>query len=177
MKALQLTPLAKVRIWCGRATHGSVFKGSVTRRVDGAPEATPGLSSVALEAFVPRGARAEYGLLGFTFEASAVKDLDVEVQYSEGQGDSWPESLAKQIDDVRLGLPREYANRVLDAASAFATRLLPPGRLKVVEAAHGLVGSSGEVFRRLTIGALSLLQAGHRADDEVIALLEGILVG
>jgi hypothetical protein len=134
--------------------------------------------SVTLEAYVPRGGRAEYGLLGINFERDRTNLLHIEVPYAEGEGSPWPDSLGNQVDDVRLGLPREYARSTLNALVDFGARQFPPGTLKIIEAAHGLIGSNAEFFRRLAVGALTLmLDDRQRADKEMSALLKGLIIG
>lgn len=176
MKVLQLTPLASARVTHSQMTPGARFTGSVHARVGTDSRAALGASRVTLEALVPRGGRADYGLLGFAFEPAPAPTLDVEVRYSEGNGAAWPESLAHDVDDVRLGLPLEYAGPVLSAATSFSTNRFPPGKLVVVEAGHGAVGSSAEVFRRLTLATLSLMPGRAIAEEELISLLRGLLV-
>lgn len=175
-KALQLTPLAKVRICWGRVSAPVASSGSVSCHVEGDAQAKLSTSNVTVEAFVPRGAFAQYGLLGLVFDERPGTVLDIDVPYSTESGMPWTDSLAQRVDEVRMGLPFEYAESILLAATSFASHRLPPGRLAVVDAAHGLVGSSAELFRRLTLATLSLMQSGSREDEEVKALLKGILV-
>jgi hypothetical protein len=176
MKTLQLTRFAKARIWFGGATLGFASSGSVRQHVTSNDQARFAAAKVTLEALVPRGARAEYGLLGLSFDARSTTTLDVEVEYSDGNQAPWLDSLARQIDDVQLGLPHEYATSVLETAASIATHRFPPGRLETVEAAHGAVGSSADFFRRLTVGVLSLMHIGSSPDEELATLLKGILI-
>lgn len=176
MKTIHLTPVAKARIWFGMATPGFSSSASVYSCVECDAHARLASSRVTLEALVPRGAYAQYGLLGLMFGERPTKTLEVEVHYSGSNEVPWLESLARQVDDVRLGLPLEYANSVLTTAASFALHRLPPGRLEAVESAHGIVGSSADIFRRLTLGILSLMQSPPAADEDLRALLKGILV-
>jgi hypothetical protein len=178
MRVLPLTPLAKARIWFQSAIPAFISAGTVSKQVDGDPKASLNAGHVTLEAFVPRGGRAEYGLLGINFQRDRTNLLQVEVPYSEEDGGLWLDSLGKQVDEVRLGLPHEYATPTLDAAIELGAHRFPPGTIKVVEAAHGLIGSSAEFFRKLATGALTLLLDGRqREDNDMTALLKGLLIG
>jgi hypothetical protein len=175
---LQLTPLAKARVWSRSDIPEFVQVGTVSKQIDGAPLSSVKAGCVTVEAFVPRGGRAEYGLLGMVFERDRTGSLQVEVPYSEYKGAAWLESLGSVADDVRLGLPYEYAGPILDAAIEFGTHRFPPGTIKVVHAAHGFVGSSPRLFQRLATGVLMLLVEDRELEDEhMITVLKGLLVG
>lgn len=149
----------------------------MAREVEADPAASIAMTRVTLEAFVPLGAMAQYGLLGVCFEPTGDKVLRIEVPYSNEAGGSWPDSLAEGVDDVRLGLPSEFAKVVLDAAADSASRRFPPGSLRIVEAAHGMVGSSPNFFRRVIICVLELMHERHLEDSDMAALLRAGLTG
>jgi hypothetical protein len=149
VSVLQLTPYATARIWYGGGAPSFTPTDSLRIEVDAALEAILKKPRIALEAFVPRGAMAQYGLLGVEFDSPRDSRLVVEAACSTGSQRRWADSLASPIDDVWLGLPLEYAQPTLDALAEAAKGRLPPGRLRVVEAAHGKVGSSPVFFRRL----------------------------
>lgn len=177
MRVLELTPLAKARVWLGGSVATFGPEESLTREVEVDRKASVSLPHLTLEAFVPRGARAEYGMLGVIFQPTGDNVVRVRVPYSELAGDRWRTSLAAAADDVRLGLRSEYANAVLDAAADFSARRFPPGSISVVEAAHGSVGSSADFFRRLTVSVLELMTyEGHRDDEEMTTFLREQLV-
>ncbi|HEX2572631.1 MAG TPA: hypothetical protein VH877_23990 [Polyangia bacterium] len=176
MRVLQLTPLAKARVWFRSDVPEFVHVGTVSKRIDGDPLSSVQAGCVTVEAFVPRGGLAEYGLLGMSFERDRTSLVQVEVPYSEGEGPTWSDSLGRAVDVVRLGLPYEYAGAILDAAVDVGHRF-PPGTIKVVHAAHGLVGSSPRFFQRLATSALTLMVDEHeREDDPMITVLRGLLV-
>jgi hypothetical protein len=177
MKVLQLTSTARARVWFGGGVPEFSPSGSVKTAVEGEPSVLIAMPHVTLEAIVPRGARAEYGLLGVRFDTAADTVLRIEVPYSNGAGSSWSESLGAAIDDVRLGLPREYAQAILDAAAAYVKRRFPPGAISFVEAAHGIVGSNARFFKGLAMCALELMQdERHGGDEQTARLLRKHLV-
>jgi hypothetical protein len=177
MRLLQLTPLAKARVWFHRATPAFIPVGTVSKRAVANPIILVKAGHITLEALVPRGGRAEYGLLGITFQRDRTNVLQVEVPYSDEEGTPWLDSIGNQVDHVLLGLPREYAGPIVDAAMEFGAHQFPAGIIKVVEAAHGLVGSNADFFRRLVTGALTLMSDDRRREDnEMTALLQALLI-
>jgi hypothetical protein len=95
------------------------------------------------------GHPSSYGLLGG--RSSQV------TQVAPGDARGYEESLAGAADQVRFGLPSEYAAAVSDA-------LTTP--VEVTIAAHGLVGSSPAVFSRVAAFLALLLRDGVPEDDE-----------
>lgn len=179
MRLLKLTPVAMARVWLGGASVPAFEPDDcLTMQVGADPGATVAIPRLTVEAIVPRGARAEYGLLGVLLEHRDNCSLQVEVPYSQGVGTPWAESLAKAVDDVRLGIPAEYARPILEATTEFAVQRFPPGFLRIVEGAHGVVGSSPDFFRRLTHCVLELMNdGGHRDDEHLATFLRDRLVG
>jgi hypothetical protein len=166
MRALQLTEFAKVRMWPGGAVPGFAPLGSVSKDVEADPSASLPATRLTLEAYVPRGGLAQYGLIGVIFQPAG-HVLRVEVPYCAPHGARWPGALARGIaDDVRLGLPAEYADPVLEAAAGCGVRRFPAGSITIVEAAHGLVGSSASFFMGLISCVLEVMCGGCSSEDE-----------
>lgn len=175
MKILQLTEYARARVWFDRSVCEYSQAGSLKTVLHGEPTAHVSRQHIVVEAFVPRGGLAQYGLLGLQFDKAKSMVLRVEVPYSEGAADPWPGSLASGVDDVRLGLPREYAHAILNAAAVSAERRFPPGAIKAVEAAHGQVGSSTRFFESLATCVIELMQ-DECSEDQTVRLLRARLV-
>ncbi|KYF54180.1 hypothetical protein BE04_28615 [Sorangium cellulosum] len=121
----------------------------------------------------------EYGLVGLDCQSSMSETLRVEVGYSTSEGVMWDKSLAVTIDDVRLGLPEEYSQAILQALSSAVATKLSPGVLRLAEAAHGAVGSSPSFFAKLSFAAVELmfLDVSDAPDELLAKLLRRILVG
>ena len=128
MKIIQVTQYATARVWFDDGVRGLLPEGELSSAIEAEPNARVCAPHVTLEAFVPRGGFAQYGLLGLRFEGATDTVLRVVVPYSIGDGESWSEALGAAIDDIRFGLPDEYAPSILDAAAAHAQRRFPPGR-------------------------------------------------
>ena len=171
MIELRLTPFAKARVWFSRVTPSLVAGRTVTRSVEGNPASVAQREYLTLEAYVPRGGGAQYGLLGFDYVRGAGSSLHLDVPIADGACNRWRDSLAAQVDDVRLGLPREFAAPVVDAMAHVAACRFPAGRLSVVEAAHGVVESSPQFFGRVAASALSLMLDGGELEPERLGAL------
>jgi hypothetical protein len=122
VNTLQISSFATGRVWTNeRATSGFAGEGLDFTRVQPNRLATLRSTTVAVEALVPRGAMAEYGLIGLQFLPMQLEQLHCEVPYSINAADcSWHESLASSLGGVHLGLPQEYAPAVLVALSSAA---------------------------------------------------------
>jgi hypothetical protein len=176
MKALQLTKFAKARVhWQPRPALMFEAEGVLTGETTASgPPRLKGF--VTIEALVPRGARADYGLLGVAFDPGGAGHLRAAVRYCSADGVRWTESLATSIDDVRIGLPKEYSDASLEGILS-GLRQPPPGSLSIAEAAHGLVGSSAAFFRRLgcVAGQLVFLDESEIVADTLAARLRALL--
>jgi hypothetical protein len=124
---------------------------------------------------VPRGGRAEYGLLGLSFRPAGDAPLTIIVPESGTDAPVWAGALASKIDTVRLGLAEEYVDAIMAVLVAKAPPALPGGELKVAEAAHGEVGSSSGMYSRLVSCLLELMSGGAdqrlRRDDSLLSSL------
>lgn len=179
MKTLQVTPVAKARLWVNeRATKGYLAEGILQDSVSPSVGWSKMLM-IGVEALLPRGGRAEYGMIGFQFVPDRLNHLQCEVGFSDMSGPPWTDALAAKLDEVRLGLPKEYAPAVMEALLLTCQDRMPSGFLRVVDAAHGLVGSSPSVFGRLATAAveLALLNVAEMPDAQIVKILRGILIG
>lgn len=181
MRFFQLTKFAKARIWLNeRATLGfaadDVLECSVSPHNNGS---VPGVI-VGVEALIPRGGVAEYGLIGIEYVPDISSSLICRVPLSiETRSNEWINSLASSIDQVYLGLPKEYGSAVLDSLVASATGRMPAGLVHIIDSAHGLAGSSPSMFTRLARAAieLTLLSELDSSDDHLGSLLQDIFLG
>jgi hypothetical protein len=128
---------------------------------------------VALEAFIPRGAFAEYALLGGSWQPGRSDRTEVIVNVSDERGPAFAGHLAGRVDEVRVGLPGEYGDGILAALANHAGEL-GCGRLLISNAAHGRIGSSIAAFSSVAIVLLKLFESGDHGDD-VAALVARLL--
>jgi hypothetical protein len=121
------------------------------------------------------GPRFLYGLLGAEFSPDQSARLLIQVPLSTEQGEQIASPVATPTEITRAGLPDQYARGVLEAAECGeAYRLLGSGLLRYESAAHGMVGSSIDLFRRLAIIVAQLLTLDTQevAETQLATLLE-----
>jgi hypothetical protein len=174
MRTLKIGRFRRARVWIGdvpdvtSASQNILVRDYVARRhVVYKPR------QAAVELFVPLGARSMYGLLGGHFTYEAAPELHVEVSISSAQERLFPESLATAADQVRVGLPQEYAEAVFAGVEfAGSDSPLASGRLIVDLAAHGAVSSCIAIYKHISAALLKLfnLPNGEPSDDDLIAL-------
>lgn len=129
-------------------------RGQMSRlRIWTAPDGPAGavVADVCVEWIARPGHPSSYGLLGGYLGATPSEP----VAWPAGP---YPQSLAGGTDRVEFGLPKEYIPAIADLA----------GQLVVTVAAHGQVGSSLLVFRRLASVLLGFLIDGvPDSEDDV----------
>jgi hypothetical protein len=163
MREYRVGALGRARVW---------FKDipadfSPTRRIETAAAAALKNASrkkVAVEAFIPRGAFAEYALLGGSWNPGRFQFTRVAVSVSNESGPAFAGHLAGRVDEVRIGLPEEYGEGVLDTLASHAGAL-GRGRLLISSAAHGRIGSSVTAFSRVATVLLKLFELEDHGDD------------
>lgn len=107
-----------------------------------------------IEIFVPKGGRAIYGMLGGCFEPDIGSKIDIKINVLNKVLVPYNKSLAAKVDDVHVGLPRDFANAVEKALRALVESDEPQlnsGKLTISVSAHGAVGSSEFVYEKLTL--------------------------
>jgi hypothetical protein len=176
MTVLQVGRFARAIVsWQPREVIAFESTGHLTRVLEARAQSNPA-RFLSVEAFVPRGGRADYGAIGVDYAPAWSERLRVIVGYGDPRGESWPNALASTIDQVRVGLPEEYSQAVLDGLLAGLRSPPASGSLRVVEAAHGRIGSSPAFFRVLAGAVAELLHQVEMAEADVVELLEDRLV-
>ncbi len=162
MITLELSPYRKARVWLGELPDlGYEVKETVEDVIEVGASAVTGVRRAAIELYLYTGPRDLYGLLGATLTPDRSGRLMLQVAASDDDGKPVDWSLASHIDDVRVGLPRQYAESVFDgAAGTHEIRGLGSGVLRFDRAAHGRVGSASIVFRQIAGSLVRLLAAG-----------------
>jgi hypothetical protein len=118
MRTLDLGKYRKARVWIGTLPDAAYSPREVITRVfsAGAGMRTE-TRAVAIEILVPLGPRSMYGLLGCHFNPDRMGQLGVDVHVASSNGPVLPDSLATRGDEVRIGLPAEYAGAILAGVS------------------------------------------------------------
>jgi hypothetical protein len=107
---------------------------------------------------IPISGHPLYALLGGEWKPSVGSDLSVDITIADasGRGRPYEDSLANNLDEVRVGLPHEFAAAVLDGFKLAACEL-PSGKLTVNCAAHGNASSCYSIFKHLAVVLVKLL--------------------
>ena len=115
----------------------------------------------ALEINIPVGPRSCYGLLGAKFIPNNSGNLSLEIAVSTDSESIFTDALAAQIDTVRIGLPMEYCQSVIEGIINSLTpenmEILGSGIIVFAQAAHGEISSSNQIFRNIAATVILLL--------------------
>ncbi len=115
----------------------------------------------ALEINIPVGPRSCYGLLGAKFIPNNSGNLSLEIAVSTDSEAIFTDSLAAQIDTVRIGLPIEYCLSVIEGIFNSLTdeniEIIGSGIIVFEQAAHGEISSSNKIFRNIASTVILLL--------------------
>ncbi len=98
---------------------------------------------VAVETMTPKGGRLLYALLGGALQAATTGPYNIEIACSNG-GTPYSTDMTISRDEVRIGLPLEYADGVLRVRSH---SILTAGILTITTAAHSRAYSDPATFR------------------------------
>jgi hypothetical protein len=177
---IQVTGLAwlrEARVWFDEGQPALYQGDRIVRQTWAASAQAPGFAArrIAVEVLTGRGGHNNsYGLLGADWFPSDSGKLDADIHVCQpergvGSGAVFQASLASRLDQVLIGLPREYSQAVaaglLEGVSTLA--LIPAGTLTIQCGAHGMVGSSEFFFRWLAIALVRLFglpESGRTAD-------------
>lgn len=179
MRTLKFGRFGTAQVWsgdCPAAAFASV--GMVGRTVaSGTVLVLPKVVAVGVEALLPRGAFSEYGLLGLAAMTQEEQPLlRLEVPWGLADGAPWNAALAGGTEAPRVGLPREFADSVIDGLEAASRERLTGGVLAVRAAVHSPVGSSPNFMARLARVCVELMVRGDLADDDLGRLLESVFL-
>jgi hypothetical protein len=152
---LQPKPSRTARLWIGELPPAS-FTGYETlqQTVPSKRTSSPGKRVIAVEIRADTGPRTLYGLLGGEIQFAAAEFFGIDVGISTFEGPRLDDTLAipTRGDEVRVGLPREYAEAACSELVRTSQRTsdLSSGQLSITCAAHSLTGSSQSVFTFLS---------------------------
>ena len=127
---------------------------------------------VALEILIPVGVRILYGLLGAKFIPHDSGKLSLAVLVSTNNEFIFEQSIASQLDRVRVGLPNEYSQSIVDGALKALDRetivKLGSGLIQFDLAAHGEIGSSNKFFRKIAAIVVQLLTIDTGSSEQEV---------
>ena len=131
-----------------------------------------GEKRAALEIMLPVGSRVLYGLLGAKFIPNNSGKFSLEVLVSTNSEAVFQQSLAAKLDQVRIGLPSEYSQSVIDGTlhslDQKSLESLGSGVLRFDKAAHGEIGSSNKFFRKIAATVVQLLMLDKASNEKEV---------
>lgn len=116
--------------------------------------------SITVELIIAARMVSNYAFIGLTYDTSVQDNLEVEVEIGYEKGDIVHEVIAIQPEEVRLGIPEEYMDAILDeirVLSEESTIEIPSGKIHIHVGAHGSVASSPVSFRKAIQVLIKLL--------------------
>jgi hypothetical protein len=130
----------------------------------------------SVEILIPVGARFFYGFLGAEFLPNDSGSFGIELLVSTEHENIYAESIASEFDQIRLGLPSEYSQSVLDGAiESLAEKKLGEfgsGMLRFDQAAHSQIGSSNKFFRHIARTVVQLLMIDRSRKEEISEIVK-----
>jgi hypothetical protein len=159
----------RARIWVQELPELTLRDGTeiLCSRIPASTEANTAFAAAAIELFVPRGPRAEYGLLGGTFEPNREGTLVIRVLTSSATGQIWSPALVSQVEPGLIGLSKQLGQAVLNSAESalMSSRGLPSGQLALDHTVAGAVSSNASLFREMSsILSLYLVSADPKSE-------------
>jgi hypothetical protein len=175
MYSFQLSRHRRANVWLDEKPPAE-FMASSTLAQMVHPKKIVGVSRriAAIELMIPHGPFPSYALLGGELTHSEVDGFEVILPISS-LGIPFASSLAVQTDEVRTGLPEEYAGAVFAGIEKTAVSVGIPENfsLRFRWAAHGLVGSSSPMFERVAGLVVQLLALPKDVSEEQVSALIG----
>jgi hypothetical protein len=175
MKNLNLGKYRQARIWIGELPDAeSTAIETLTHSAAATAQLQGGLILAAVEVFVPLGPRSMYGLLGGEWRPDQSNQFRVEINVSAVNERLFPDNLALKGDEVRVGLPAEYAKAIPVGVALVKDQLtsLPSGKLSINRAAYGAIGSCEAVYKHLAAVLVKLVSSTNAdwSDEELVKL-------
>lgn len=117
------------------------------------------ITNIALEVLLIPRHISNYALLGAKFTPGIGKALQIQVDISQYDGEITKDSIAMPEDEVHVGIPEEYSQTIIETAQKVIKERggLPSGVLEFYVGAHGYVGSSKQIFSKITSVILKLM--------------------
>jgi hypothetical protein len=173
--SIELSRHRRANVWLDEAPPAAYTAAFVVTKVVVPKVAIHAARRIAgVEVRIPHGPMASYALLGGELVEADVNGLEV-IVFVNHVGVPFPASLAGPPDEVKIGLPNEYADAVISGVAKVAEMVGAPTnrKLRFGWAAHGLVGSSQWVFEKASGIVLQLLMLPSAdLDDRIRALFE-----
>lgn len=178
MQTINLDFHSRARVWLKDKPHiiypalDIITLDMITKDMQTGLAYKPDRRQTALEIIIPVGPRVCYGLLGAEFIPNNFGKLSVEVRVSTENESIFPSSIADEFDTVKIGLPEEYSQSVIDgivnSLNNQIIQTLGSGVIKIEQAAHGEISSSKKMFRNIAATVIQLLLLDQVSPQEEV---------
>jgi hypothetical protein len=172
--SFQLSLHRRANVWIDEAPPAAFAASSCLNRTVMKPRsAIEAARTIAgVEVNFTHGPKSSYALLGAELIEAEADGFEICVLVNDG-GVPFLGSLAGRRDEVRVGLPAEYATAVVSGAVRIAESIAAPPKRKLWFrwAAHGLINSSPSIFEQVSGIVLQLLIIPTVVDDAKIRTL------
>lgn len=173
MRTFSLRRHARARVWIDEASTAAYSPHDVAKRTVPAGTRRTTCPSVTIEMLVPMGGMAGYGLLGVLVSPGIEgKVVQLDVPWCGADTTPWHSPLVLTSEQARIGIPQDLAEAVIAGLDQGSRSRLAPSTVRVVEAVHGMVGSSPIVMSWLGRTAIEILLISDHSDEALTALLE-----
>jgi hypothetical protein len=173
--SLELSGHRRANVWLQEAPPAAYTASSVEAKIIQPRIAINAARTiVGVEIIFPHGPKSSYALLGAELVEADIDGLEICVSVNR-VGSPLSASLAQKLDEVKTGLPNEYAAAVVRGAGRSAEEIGAPVKRKLWFrwAAHGLVHSSPSAFELVSEIVLRLLTIPSGGEEtQIRALLE-----
>jgi hypothetical protein len=172
MYSFQLSHHRRANVWLDEVPPAGFEASSMLTQIVKPKKKIVGVSRriAAIELNIPHGPFASYALLGGELVHSDVDHLEVILPVNS-IGAPFTASLALKAEDVKSGMPEEYAGAVFAGIeiAAGSTGIPVRSSLRFRWSAHGLVGSSYSIFEKVAGLVIKLFALPNDASEEQIS--------
>lgn len=166
----------RVNVWINEAPAAAYAASSIESTIVKPKLAIDAESAIAcVEVNFSHGPKSSYALLGAELVKAEADGLEICVSVGKGNT-AFVGALGDGLDNVEVGLPREYAAAVASGATRIADNRAVPSKHKLWYrwSVHGLLNSSPLVFQLVSGIVLELLLLPRvEGDAHIRALFEG----
>ncbi|MBX3263014.1 MAG: hypothetical protein KF782_25285 [Labilithrix sp.] len=170
-------PYRRARVWLvDRPLLTPIAVRTIEEEVDTSAAGAFGRRLAVVELMVAAGARALYALSGAEFTPLESRRCKIQLEVCEEQTPIQPWALVASFDEVRAGLPAEFAVAVMNELRDVG-RSLGGGVLRGGPFAHAGAGSSPHFFRFVThlVGELLLREPSTLSMEAIEQILSSPL--
>lgn len=155
-----LDEFMKGRLWVNTSPNLSCkINKTLNLNIKSNNKARINLTIIVLEILLIPRHISNYALLGAKFTPDIGNSLQIRMNISQYDGEIIKDSIAMPDDEIHVGIPEEYSQTIIETAQNVIKEIggFPSGILEFYIGAHGCVGSSNQIFSKITSVLLKLM--------------------